>query len=47
MVRVKVSVSWFINCGCGFTTTSLKSAVEHVKQSKHVMGGKVVVRPRK
>jgi len=43
--RKRVSLKWFINCGCGFRTDSLREAVEHVKKTRHHMGGKITVSP--
>jgi len=44
--RVRVSVRWYINCGCGLYTTSLREAVDHVEETGHKMDGKVVVARR-
>jgi len=47
MVRkVRISVRWYINCGCGLYTSSLKEAVDHVKKTGHKMDGKVAVARR-
>jgi len=44
--KKRVSVRWYINCGCGFFTVSLKAAADHARKTGHRMDGKVVVSGR-
>jgi len=46
MPKKKIRIFWYINCGCGFRTASLKEAADHVSETHHIMHGSVTVRPR-